>query len=384
MKVLLLTPSYFPIVGGTERLVENLATKLNEIGIRADVMTFNMTKKYVPSWREEIKELNFKVFRVPAFNAFKNMEHNPLEILFKANVVPKLNFTTILKDYDILHFHDDVDFTFPLCSWFIKRPKLFQCHTLAGTYSRFRKNPIHRAILKRTGNYYLTVSSFSRELLMALNVSASRIFILPNGVDLKRYDYGKSAKTKNLVLFAGRIVRPKGLHVLLESLNYLTSPVSLKIAGPNEDTSYFKDILGSGNLQKRGLHDVEWLGCLDQDKIVDWYQRASIFVNPSIRDDFGIVNLEALACGTPVVASNSGGVMDVVKDGVNGILVPPNNPMKLAIALQRLLENEKLREKYGENGRRLVEAHFSWDMIARKAARIYEKAVVTDTSDGGE
>jgi glycosyltransferase involved in cell wall biosynthesis len=287
-----------------------------------------------------------------------------------------LNFATILKDYDVLHFHDDVDFTFSLFSWFIKRPRIFQCHTLAGTYPRFRTSPIHRAILKKVGNFYITVSNFSRELLINLGVPESRIFVLPNGVDLKRYDQKTScAKVDDLILFVGRIIRPKGLHVLLESLNYLNKPVSVKIAGPIQDTRYFKELLGSGILQKRGLHDVEWLGCLTQDEMVGWYRRASIFINPSIMDDFGIVNLEALACGTPVIASDSGGMTDIVKNGVNGLLVPPNDPKQLAIALEKLLESEKLREEYGRNGRRLVEEHFSWDMIARKAARIYEKTV---------
>jgi len=375
MKVLMLTPSLFPIVGGTERLVQNLALKLNELGIHTDVMTFNMNEKYNPVWREEVKQDDFSVFRVPALNFFHKSRYNPTEILFRVHVIPALNFTKRLKDYDILHFHDDVDLSFSLFSYFIKRPKIFQCHTLAGTYTRYKNRSLPRTILRKAGNSYICVSNFAKKLLLDLGVPESKIFILYNGVDTEKFKPDKAEKVDNLILYAGRITRSKGLHVLLNSLKYLDMPVRLVVAGPRQDHEYLEEMLGSGSKQKIGIHEIELLGTIHQDKMVEWYRRASIFVTPSLKEEFGIVNLEALSCETPVVASEVGGIKEFVNHNVNGILVPPNDPKKLANALKELLENKELREKYGRNGRKMVEEHFSWDSIAKELIKIYEKTI---------
>jgi starch synthase len=377
MKVLMLTPSFPPIIGGTERLVQNLTLKLNQIGIHTDVMTFNMNEKWNPVWREEVKEDSFKVFRVPAFNIFNKWRYNPLEISTGAHVIPKLSFAKRLKEYDILHFHDDVDLSFSIFSRFVKKPKIFQCHTLTATYPYYKSNYFPRKILNKVGNSYICVSGFAKELLLDLGVPESKIFILRNGVDVEKFKQRKAARIENSVLFAGRIIMEKGLHVLLDSLDYVDIPVHLRIAGPKQDCKY-AEMLGSNGKQERGIHKVEWLGPVNQDKIAELYQEASVYVNPALKDDFGIVNLEAAACETPIIASKAGGIVEFVKHDVNGILVPPNDPKELAKALTKLLKNKELREKYGKNGRKMVEEHFSWESIARDAVKIYEKMIKTE------
>ena len=101
MKVLMLTPSYDPTIGGTETVVKNLAINLNKTGVKTDVMTFNMDKKWEPRWKWEIKEEHgFKVFRIPAFNLFGKIP-NPMGFFFKVNVIPNPSFRKIIKAYDI-------------------------------------------------------------------------------------------------------------------------------------------------------------------------------------------------------------------------------------------------------------------------------------------
>jgi glycosyltransferase involved in cell wall biosynthesis len=377
MKVLMLTPSFPPIIGGTERLVQNLTLKLNQIGIHTDVMTFNMSEKWNPVWREEVKEDGFKVFRVPALNIFRKLSYNPLEISLGAHVIPKLSFVKRLKEYDILHFHDDVDLSFSIFSWFVNKPKIFQCHTLTATHPQYKRNCLPRKILNKVGNSYICVSNWAKKLLLDLGVPESKIFILRNGVDVKKFKPKEAERIDNLVLFAGRIIRPKGLHVLLDSLGYVDIPIHLRIAGPKQDCKY-AEMLGSNGKQERGIHKVEWLGRIQQDKIMELYQKASVFANPALSDDFGIVNLEAAACETPIIASEVGGIKEFVKNGVNGILVPPNDPKKLANAIKKLLGNRKLREEYGKNGRKMVEDHFSWESVAKEAVRIYEEVIKSE------
>jgi glycosyltransferase involved in cell wall biosynthesis len=219
------------------------------------------------------------------------------------------------------------------------------------------------------------VSNAAKKLLVDLDVPESEIFTLPNGVDTEKFKKNQAERIDNSILYAGRIIKPKGLHVLLDALEYLDIPVCLKIAGPKQEQGYLEKNLSRKGKQKMGIHEVEWLGSVDQEKIVRVYQQASVFVNPTLREDFGIVNLEALSCETPVIASDTMGLNEVIRNGVNGILVQPNNPRQIANALKKLLENKGLRKKYGRNGRRMIKAHFSWDSIAREAVKIYEKVI---------
>jgi starch synthase len=124
-------------------------------------------------------------------------------------------------------------------------------------------------------------------------------------------------------------------------------------------------------VNKKGIHMVNYLGVQDIETLIEWYQQASIFVCPSLSEPFGIVNLEALSCGTPVIASNVGGIPEAIQDNKTGILVRPNNPKELAESIQSLLEDAKLRKRFGDDGRRWVEANFSQEVITRKMLQVY-------------
>lgn len=375
MKVLMLTPSYEPIIGGTETLVKNLATHLNKIGVHTDVLTFNMDKKWEPRWKWEIREENgFKVYRIPASNPFKRIP-NPMGIFFKMNVIPNPSFRKIVKEYDILHFHDDVDLTFPLFSYFVKKLKVFHCHTIQDTFNSYKKNSFCRYMLIRATNKYISNSKSTMDFSCKLGIEKDKIEILPNGVDIDRFK-PDNQRDESLLLFVGRISKRKGIHILLDALNFLDAAVSLVIIGPNSNDQYSREIFTQiEEKNKKGKHDIVYLGSVNLDDLVKWYQKASIFVCPSTIEPFGIVNVEALSCETPVVASNVDGIPDIVEDHKNGILVPPNDPVKLAEAIQYLLDNEDVRIKFGKEGRKKVEREFSWDVIARRLCGIYEEMI---------
>jgi alpha-maltose-1-phosphate synthase len=100
-----------------------------------------------------------------------------------------------------------------------------------------------------------------------------------------------------------------------------------------------------------------------------------VFVCPSVYEPFGIINLEAMACRTPVVASAVGGIIEVVEDGRTGLLVPPARPDDLAAAIRRVLDDRDLARAFGEAGRRRVEERFSWASIAERTQAVYADAV---------
>jgi glycosyltransferase involved in cell wall biosynthesis len=231
-------------------------------------------------------------------------------------------------------------------------------------------------MLEHVADFYISISRQMERYLAELGISSDRITYLPNGVNTKLF-HPKREKEDNLLLFVGRITYIKGLHVLLKSLRYLRKRIHLVVIGPSDwDVEYFSEILARiQNENKKGIHKITYLGEQGQANIIEWYQKASIFVLPSSREAFPAVNLEALACGTPVVATNIGGTPEIIQHGRNGLLVPPNNAIKLAEEIQYLLDNREIRTRFGEIGREVVMESFSLEIVAKKLSSIYERIV---------
>jgi len=212
-----------------------------------------------------------------------------------------------------------------------------------------------------------------KEELTMLGIPKNKIVYFPNSVDTKIFHPGQK-KTNNTILYVGRITPAKGLHILLKSLSYIEKPVHLAIIGPTDwSHKYSHDILKLiEDENQKGKHRITYLGLVDQAKLIKCYQKASVFVLPSLFEPFGVVILEALSCETPVVSTYAGGIPEIVKNGENGILVPVNNPLKLAEAINYLLENKDVRVKFGKAGRKWVIRNFSLETTANKLYNIYE------------
>ena len=229
-------------------------------------------------------------------------------------------------------------------------------------------------MFRKSSEVYLTVSSNTAKL--AKELGANKVEILPNAVDIDRFTFNSQSREENSILFVGRFERRKCIHVLLKSLNLLETPVNLAIIGPHSNDKYSKEILSQIKAEnKKGNHNIIYLGSVSIDNLVKWYQKASIFVCPSSSESFGIVNVEAMSCGTPVIASDIEGIRDIIESDKDGILVPPNDPIKLAEAIQYLLDNEDVRVRFGKEGRKKVEREFSWAVIANRLCEIYEELI---------
>lgn len=370
MRILMVSPSYYPIVGGTETVVQNITTELNDGGVHTDVMTFNMADKWKPVWKYEEVTGKFKIFRLPALNPLTHA--NPLSIGLNVHVIPDPNYRRIFNDYEIIHFHDDADLSFSLFAQGIEKPKVFHCHTLNDTFGYYKKNILSKTLLKKAADVYICVAESTRNLLLGLGVPRSKTKVVYNGVDTKRYSPLKEERYTNSILFVGRYEMRKGLHVLLESLYHIKTPLEVIIIGPVTGSKYSKFILQlikKVNTETR--HNVLQTGFVPEDEMIRWYQKTTIFLCPSLLDVFPTVIPQALACGAPVIASDVGGIPEIVENDVNGLLVPPGHPGMLADAIERLLENKSLREEYGMNGRRTVERRFSLGSITGELLDIY-------------
>ena len=369
MKVLMLPPAFYPVRGGAETVVRNLSLALNKIGIETDIMTFNMDRKYSPRWKGKTERIDgLTVYKVPAISWMRTPSPR---INMKVNLIPG-RFTNIMRNYDIIHFHE-VDFSFPLFSFLVRRPKILHLHGISIDY--FRRYHLSRIIFKHVADYYIAITRQMEKDLAELGITKNRIIYLPNSIDVKSF-YPDGEKEDNLLLYLGRIVPVKGLHVLLASLRYVKQPTRLAIAGPIGDFKYHKGVTEQIEREnKRGLHNITYLGAVTQQELMKLYRSSSVFVLPSSWEAFPMAILEALSCETPVITTPVGANSEIVLNHKNGILVPVNDPLKLAEAINFMLENRDKRIEMGQKGRESVVENYSVEAIANRLSKIYQEIV---------
>jgi glycogen synthase len=245
----------------------------------------------------------------------------------------------------------------------------------------------------------IAVSEGTREdVLRLFDVAADRVHVIHNGIDLDLYSPRTSTAAlvrhgidpnRPFVLFVGRITRQKGIVHLARAIPQIDPAVQVVLCAGAPDTPEIAAEMTQAVVGAREARPgVIWIErMLPREEVIELYSHAAIFCCPSVYEPFGIINLEAMACGTPVVATATGGILEVVVDGETGLLVPleqaggasfePADPARfshdLASALNRLLADAPLRERMGAAGRRRVEEHFSWGAIARRTVDLYER-----------
>jgi starch synthase len=215
-------------------------------------------------------------------------------------------------------------------------------------------------------------------------IPPERIHVIRNGIDSSEYapDPGVGALAKHgvhpgkpYVLFVGRITRQKGVSVLLRAAASLAPFAQLVLCAGAADTAELAAEVASGVAElKESRSDVVWIpDMLPKRDIIQLLTHATVFACPSVYEPLGIVNLEAMACGTAVVASRVGGIPEVVADGETGLLVPPDDPDALAKALNTLLGDAGRASAMGRAGRTRAVTEFSWHAVAAQTTALYRK-----------
>ena len=215
-----------------------------------------------------------------------------------------------------------------------------------------------------------------RDILKVYRIPTGKVHVIHNGVDPEKYRPGdgtaslvKFGISKPYVFFVGRLTRQKGIFDLIDAMDYVPEGTTLVLATGKPDTPEIEEELRRtvGRTAK-----VVWINqMLGDSDLVNLYNGAAVFACPSIYEPFGIINLEAMACETPVVATRVGGIKEVVVDRETGLLVRPGDPAQLGKAIAKILENPALARRLGKAGRRRVLKQFTWDRIAEKTLRLY-------------
>lgn len=399
MKVLFLTNEYPPhIYGGAGVHVGYLSRELAKM-MAVEVRCFG---------DQRIEEGNLKVIGFDLDTANFTCPQ-PLRSAFGA-VRRCTDFNTMNIDADLVHCH----------TWYshfggILAKKNYGLPLVITVHSLEPLRPWKREQLAGGYDFSLWVEKTALEMADAIiavsgatkqdieclfDVDPARLHVIHNGIDLNQYRNVSSTAAlkrygvdpgKPYVLFVGRITRQKGFQHLLRAIQFMDRDFQIVLCAAAPDTP------GMAEEMRKAVEHAEahrlgiiWIDTMvDQRTACELYSHAAVFVCPSIYEPFGIINLEAMACETAVVASAVGGIKEVVVDGETGFLVPleqmkespfeATNPEKfardLATRVNELMRNPQLRERFGKAGRKRVERHFSWSAIAEKTKALYASLI---------
>lgn len=241
--------------------------------------------------------------------------------------------------------------------------------------------------------------SMKKRVHELFQVPSEKIRIIPNGIDINEYQPRSNPSLlasyrikpdKPFLIFVGRITRQKGIFHLVNAIKYISPGIQIVLCAGAPDTEEIGREMEEKvkKAQTQTSNEIIWIRqWVPKSDLITLYSHASLFVCPSVYEPFGIVNLEAMACGTPVVASAVGGIPEVVVERETGFLVPfepmgtrssePRDPEKfskdLADAVNHLLASPEKMKAMGVKSRERVEKQFSWKSVARQTLEFYKK-----------
>ncbi|MBY8339013.1 glycogen synthase [Streptomyces spinosirectus] len=239
----------------------------------------------------------------------------------------------------------------------------------------------------------IAVSGAMREDILGCYpaLDPARVHVVHNGIDttLYRPDHGTDVlhrigigTERPYVLFVGRITRQKGVPHLLRAVRGIDPAAQVVLCAGAPDTPEidreFRELYEELSRVREGVHWIPQM--LPRPEVIQLLTHAAVFVCPSVYEPLGIVNLEAMACGTPVVASRVGGIPEVVDDGRTGLLVEMDDAFEasLARALDTVIGDPETARRMGEAGRERAVEEFGWDAVARRTVGVYEKILKRD------
>jgi glycogen synthase len=400
MKALLLTNEYPPyIYGGAGVHVDYLSRGLAKI-MDVEVRCFGDQEIDQPHLNVRGFGVNTAIFRCP-----KN-----LNSVFGA-IRRCIDFNTVGVDANVVHCHTWYShFGGILTKLNYHIPLVLTVHSLEPLRPWKREQLGHgydcSTWLEKTAtemaDAVVAVSEETRrDILRLFDVDPKRVRIIYNGIDPEEYYPRQSREelakygidpNKPFILFVGRIARQKGIIHLVNAIKYLEPGFQVVLCAGAPDTPEIAEEMKRAVAEAQRERDgVIWIEKMVPKEVAyQLYSHAAVFCCPSIYEPFGIINLEAMACETAVVASAVGGIKEVVVDGETGYLVPleqmqespfePVDPDKFsrdfAEKINQLMRDEHLRQKFGEAGRRRAVEKFSWSTIAAETKKMYESLLI--------
>ena len=354
-RVAVVTPYYPPHVGGLERYTAALAQAL-----RASDDLDVVVVTTAPRGRRPVTttEDGVVVVRLPTWFTLSNTPVNPWWAVQLRSVLRRHRI-------DVVHAHTPTPFMVDVAARAAGgRPLVVTSHS----GSMVKGTGGVADLLVRTYERWVEPATFARadRLIGVSPVAAAGnpgVAIVPPGVDSSRFVPPQRRSSLD-VTYVGRMQRTsrwKGVHVLLDAFHVVLRHeprARLVLVGDGDDVAQLR-----AQAERLGISEsVVWRGSVSGDELVEAYQQAAVVVLPSLTESesFGMTLVEAMACGTPVVGSRVGGIPYVIRDGTDGLLVPPGDPDRLGKALVTLLGDAELGSRLGAAGREAAVARWDW------------------------
>ena len=365
MKIAMVSPYDFTWPGGVTAHVSQLSRELGRLGHEVQVLA-----PHSPSRECQDADLLVPLGRSVPLPSGGSIARVSLSWWLYRKVRALLG----REQFDIIHLHEPMAPILPLCV--LEFSKAVNIGTFHASYSHAHLYHIAHPFIKRWhqrlhGN--IAVSPAARRYV---NSSFPGDYeIIPNGVDVEHFSqkaapWPEYQDGKTNILFVGRLERRKGLRYLLEAFSLLKweiPDIRLLVVGPGNPDKDSERVLSSRNLQ-----DVVFLGRVPYDDLPRYYASADIFCSPATgAESFGIVLLEAMAAGKPVVASGIEGYRGLMTDGQEGLFFPKNDSEALSLALETLVRDQEMRRRMGRNGRETAQ-EYRWEVVARSVEKYYE------------
>jgi glycosyltransferase involved in cell wall biosynthesis len=379
MRVLLLNYEFPPVGGGAGYATANIASCLVNMGIEAEVLTSRINGEAdgalvdgvpvhrVPSWRVDIHDCGLRgAYTYVLAAALKRRQLHAerkydLEHYFFSMPTGLLTLVPTFEKptpYIVSLRGSDVPGYDPFNS------KVERLHAML--------KPITRRIWKRAHK----VIALSDALARTARHTAPEIDIqvIPNGIDTEQFSppERRSHKTNTRLITVARLLERKGIHTILEACAKPTVlPIELQIIGTGPYEGELRELVDNLGLADR----VKFLGYVPNEELPRHYRRSDIFVLPSATESFGLVFAEAMSCGLPIVASNVGGIPETVRDGIDGLLCPPDDPVSLRENIIKLMSSAGTREDISHSQRQRILKYYPWENIAARYAAVYRSAL---------
>lgn len=304
------------------------------------------------------------------------LQKNPLSIIVILPVVISL-FISIIRyssDCDLIHAQWTLaGFIACISQPFHKKQYLLTVH--GSDINKSKKKNILIITTRFVINHSATTIAVSNSLynsILQMGVNAKKICVIPDGVDTKRFQ-PILFEHENILITIGALTINKGGKILLDALPRVFDSYpeyQLIWIGSGPQLATWKKIASQYKIQER----ISFIGNQAQDEIVAWLQRARLMILPSLSEGFGVVLLEALACGVPCVGSNVGGIPDIITNEV-GDLVPANDPSSLAKSIITLLTDKETLVMKGKVARKRAVEMFDWEIVSLKIIDLYTRSI---------
>ena len=367
MRIALVSPYDWALPGGVNRHITQLAEQFIRSGHEVRIVAPSSRRR---SHRcDYLTVIGEHLMALPASGSVAN-------VCLSFNLAPRVKALLARERFDVVHVHEPF---MPLLPFQFLRyadsPLVATFHATRDggsriyAYARILLQPwweriqgrivVSRAALKMIGRYF-----------------ADRYQIIPNGIDYPHFaaevpPIARYIDDKRNILFVGRQEQRKGLPFLLQAYARLKRErpnIRLIVVGPDGGMRSACERY----VQRHGLEDVVFTGLVPYEELPRYYKTADVYCAPNTgHESFGIVLLEAMAAGTPIVASDIGGFADVLEDGVEGLLAPPRDAEALAEAVDRLLADATRREQMGRAGTVRAE-HYGWERVSARVLDYYQ------------